>query len=161
MKRLNLLRHAKSSWNNPGQNDIDRSLSNKGIYQCDILKNEVEKLGIKPDFIVASSAKRTQQTAELVFENTDITLDKELYLCSTEVIYNRIYALDENWTTAVIIFHNDTITNFVHQVAPYALDNVKTGGLIAIELPNSWMDINDNKLLKVRYFNHEEWTSLD
>lgn len=65
MKLLTLLRHAKSDWSTADAADFDRPLKNRGRRDAPQMGDYFAKLGLVPDLIVSSPAKRARQTAEL------------------------------------------------------------------------------------------------
>jgi phosphohistidine phosphatase len=62
MKSLYLLRHAKSSWRDPGLNDHDRPLSKRGQQTAKTVAAYLRRAKIVPDLVICSTAKRAQQT---------------------------------------------------------------------------------------------------
>jgi phosphohistidine phosphatase len=62
MRRLILMRHAKSSWADPGQRDLDRPLNKRGRQAAGLLGAWLKKKGHLPDQALISSARRTQET---------------------------------------------------------------------------------------------------
>ncbi|MCJ7700808.1 MAG: histidine phosphatase family protein [Anaerolineales bacterium] len=65
MKTLLIMRHAKSSWENPEFSDYDRPLKKRGKRDSTLIGNIILNQGIQPDIILCSSAKRAKDTAEL------------------------------------------------------------------------------------------------
>lgn len=63
-QRIYLLRHAKSGWAEPGGRDFDRSLSDAGFAEAELLAETAADKGYRPDLVVSSTAKRCRQTAE-------------------------------------------------------------------------------------------------
>ncbi|CAN0501767.1 unnamed protein product, partial [Laminaria digitata] len=66
MKRLYLLRHAKSGWDDPGQDDFDRPLSRRGLRSSPLMGRYMQNLGYAPSIALCSPARRTRETWELV-----------------------------------------------------------------------------------------------
>ncbi len=62
MRRLILIRHAKSSWADAGQRDLDRPLNKRGRHAAALLGGWLKKKGYRPDQALVSSARRTQET---------------------------------------------------------------------------------------------------
>ena len=83
MLRLMLLRHAKSSWDEPGIPDRDRPLSARGRRAAALMAMEIVSRGLLPDRILCSPARRTRETlAALVphlADETRIAITGELY----------------------------------------------------------------------------------
>ena len=84
MKRLILIRHAKSSWDND-VSDLNRPLSNRGYSDAQIMSGIYNNLNINVDNIFSSPALRTQQTAEIFFKKinaeniNNYNIDSTLY----------------------------------------------------------------------------------
>ncbi|MCI0495238.1 histidine phosphatase family protein [candidate division KSB1 bacterium] len=67
MKRLILIRHAKSSWGDPGLSDLDRPLNNRGNQDAPFMGKRLKKEhNVKPDLILSSPAKRAIGTARII-----------------------------------------------------------------------------------------------
>ena len=69
MKTLVLVRHAKSSWSNSQQSDFERPLNDRGFNDAPLMARVVDSLGVKPDFILTSAAKRALTTANFFAEH--------------------------------------------------------------------------------------------
>jgi len=97
---LTLVRHAKSSWNTPGQQDHERPLNERGMRDAPIMAKRLLDKGCIPDLILCSSAVRTQQTAQYflnAFEQSQdqLWVEPKLYLCSPETILNELALSEE------------------------------------------------------------------
>lgn len=68
MKTLLLLRHAKSSWDDPGLEDFDRPLAPRGEQAAPVMAGYLERKGLRPDLVLCSPAARARQTWALVAE---------------------------------------------------------------------------------------------
>lgn len=136
-RTLVMIRHAKSSWANPLQSDFDRSLNERGEKDAPEMGKKLKKLNIIPDLIVASSAKRTRQTAkriakEVGYDIDNIKWEEKLYHCIPSVLEEVIYEIDNKVKTVFIVAHNPGITEFVNQLAPdFKTDNMPTAGVVA------------------------------
>ena len=64
-RRLMLLRHAKSSWDNPVLDDIDRPLAPRGLRDAPLMGRFMRREGLIPDRVLCSPALRARQTWEL------------------------------------------------------------------------------------------------
>lgn len=64
LKHLLLMRHAKSSWSNPGLRDHERPLNGRGRRSADIIGQTLSAKGYAPDLIWASDSARTTETAK-------------------------------------------------------------------------------------------------
>jgi len=139
-RTLVVIRHAKSSWANPLQSDFDRSLNERGMADAPDIGQRLKKLGIIPDLIIASSAKRTRQTAkriakEVGYDPENIKWEEKLYHCIPSVFEDVIYDADEKVMTIFIVAHNPGITGFVNQIDPaFSIDNMPTCGVVAAHI---------------------------
>ena len=66
MKKLYLIRHAKSSWSNPGLADFERPLNKRGLKDAATMGKVLKKTLLKPNRVLTSSARRALETVEIV-----------------------------------------------------------------------------------------------
>ncbi len=138
-RKVVMIRHAKSSWANPLQSDFDRPLNERGKHDAPMMGGILRKQQVKPDLIIASTAKRTRQTAnkiaaELGYAEDNIKWEEKLYHCIPSVFEELLYELDDNISTVFIIAHNPGITEFVNQLSPeFTIDNMPTCGIVGAE----------------------------
>ena len=136
-RTLVMIRHAKSSWTNPLQSDFERPLNERGKKEAPEMGKKLKKAGIIPELIIASSAKRTKQTAKRIAEEVGYSEDKikweeKLYHCIPSVFEEVIYEIGQEVKTIFIIAHNPGITEFVNQLVPeFKIDNMPTCGVVA------------------------------
>ena len=91
MKRLFLVRHAKSSWDDPSLDDMDRPLNNRGKRNAPEMGIRLRKQGIIPDLLISSPAKRAHTTAksiseEIGYPKKKIVIDDRLPIESGSVV---------------------------------------------------------------------------
>ena len=81
MIRLALVRHAKSDWGNPGLDDHDRPLNDRGLRDAPRMARALAETGFRPDVILSSTALRARTTAEAFAAELRIavSLEPELY----------------------------------------------------------------------------------
>ena len=146
-RTLVLIRHAKSSWANPLQSDFDRTLNERGMADAPEMGQRLKKLGLIPDLIISSSAKRTRQTAKRIAKEVGYNVDnikweEKLYHCIPSVFEDVIYGANDTAKTIFIVAHNPGITGFVNQLAPeFNIDNMPTCGLVAAHVDiKEWSD---------------------
>ena len=110
MRTLIFLRHAKSSWALPGVDDFDRPLNERGNKAAPKMANWLISKSIKPDVIICSSAKRTSETLAHIqpaFDQSTATImEPNLYLASSERLFESAAALDDTVQTAMLLGHN-------------------------------------------------------
>ncbi len=110
MKRLLLLRHAKSSRDNPRLQDFDRPLAKRGREAAPEIGRHMRKAGWLPDLVLCSTAKRTQETADLVLAElggkAEVRFVDALYLAAPEQMLKEIRAVDGKVGTLLVVAHN-------------------------------------------------------
>jgi phosphohistidine phosphatase len=113
--RLLLLRHAKSSWADPGIRDHDRPLNDRGRRAATAMGELLRAQGWLPDVVRCSSARRTCETAALLDLPTkaELVVEHDLYLADPDTVLHRIRAVDDRAATVMVIGHNPTMHEVV------------------------------------------------
>jgi phosphohistidine phosphatase len=110
MHTLYLLRHAKSSWADPTLPDHKRPLASRGRRDAKRIAEHLVRLGIEPELVLCSAARRTRETLELLRTalgpTPTIRLEEELYAASSDRLLERIRALPEAVASVMLIGHN-------------------------------------------------------
>ena len=109
MRQLLLLRHAKSSWADPAQHDHARKLNARGQLAASALRTAMRDLGLVPDVVLVSSARRTLQTLEALgpWDETPIIEPmNELYLASAAQILGVVRGVAETVRSLMVVGHN-------------------------------------------------------
>ena len=147
MKTLYLLRHAKSSWSEPGLGDQQRPLNQRGLKDAPNMGERLRLRNESIDAVVSSPALRARTTAELfanacAYDGGDIEVDEDLYFLGRGSIENLIRALDDRREAVMLVFHNPDITHFANSIDyHFRIDNVPTCGLLKLECEiDSWRD---------------------
>lgn len=139
-RTLIMIRHAKSSWSNPLQSDFERPLNERGEHDAPMMGQRLKALGIQPDLIISSMAKRAKQTAkkiakELGYDEANILWYEKLYHCIPQVFEEVIYEVDDKYKNVFIVAHNPGITEFVNQLShAFKIDNMPTCGMVGAKL---------------------------
>lgn len=162
MKTLLLIRHAKSSWDNPGLRDINRPLNERGLYDAPRMGRMIRSLGIKPDLLVSSPAKRALTTAQFfaaAFEIPDeaIAINPDIYEAHPTEIIRIIGALPNEAETVLLFGHNPTFTDVANRFTDDYIDNVPTCGVVHIvSTAPDWAAFSQvNSRIKACYFPKE------
>ncbi len=117
MKTLFVLRHAKSSWDNPDWSDFERPLNSRGLDAARFIGSLIYERKLAPQIIVSSPAKRAKQTAVLVKEIAEIpkavAFDERIYEASPLTLFNLIREFDEKYESILIVGHNPGFENLV------------------------------------------------
>lgn len=114
MKRLVLLRHAKSSWATPGQDDHARPLNPRGQRAALLLGTWLRQKPWSLDVILSSTAERTQQTVAGLELRQPPVLDKSLYLASPTTLWQRVQQTSE--ASVLLVAHNPGIAALAEQL---------------------------------------------
>ena len=132
--------------------DIDRPLNERGFADAPNMGKRLHKMGIFPDVIIASPSKRTTQTIELVckeikFDFSTIVWDSTIYRCADEDMMKAILNINDQFKSAMIVGHNNTITNLANKFqADTTIEEVPTCGIVAIQFETTqWSQINSKK----------------
>lgn len=157
MKRLTLLRHAKSSWSNPDLSDYDRPLNKRGRRDASEMGRRLAERGVKPDLVLASPACRSRVTVEVVatllpIDGSDLLFDERIYLASSGDLIERLGSISENYEHVLLVGHNPGITDLANSLAGTRLDNVPTCGVISVELKGAtWRELAQNEAILLFY----------
>jgi phosphohistidine phosphatase len=110
LRNLYLLRHAKSSWDDPRLDDFDRPLSLRGTKACKLMKAYIRKALIEPDLILCSSARRAQETyigiADAFARETEVRFEYGLYETDSRLLLKRLRQVDRKVSCVMMIGHN-------------------------------------------------------
>lgn len=137
MKTLLLVRHAKSSWDNIDQQDIDRPLNERGKKDAPEMAKRLKDKGVKVDGWISSPARRARRTAvffaeELGDKKEDILLIDELYMAGSSAFERVIASLPDKYDTVAIFAHNPGITEFANTLTNVHVDDMPTCAVYAV-----------------------------
>jgi phosphohistidine phosphatase len=138
MLQLTLIRHAKSSWDNPALSDFDRPLNKRGMKNAPLMGKIVSKRGLAFDQIVASPALRAISTARLIagklgFPEQDIQQREELYDASLDELLDCVHSLDSQHENIALVAHNPGLTDLCNHLSGESIDNLPTCAVAVIE----------------------------
>ena len=145
MKTLLVVRHAKSSWNDPALGDHERPLNKRGRRDAPRIGELVREYGLIPDVVISSDAARARLTAEAVAEAAryagEILLDPHLYMACSADILSLLPRVRENAETVMIVGHNPGLEKLIEQLTGEQQD-LPTATLVQIRLPiDQWRDL--------------------
>lgn len=113
MKTLTLLRHAKSTWDDPVARDFDRPLNKRGRKAARTVGREMRAQGLEFDRVIASPAVRVVETLADVADGYGASFepefDKRVYLATTETLLDLIHDADDDAERLLIVGHNPGI----------------------------------------------------
>jgi len=149
VKRLTLVRHAKSDWSLPGQNDWDRPLNKRGQRDAPEMARRLRSRRLKPDLILSSPAVRAVTTAsvmarELRVPAARLVQDERLYLAGPADLLAVVRELGGEARHLMVFGHNPGMTEFANRLsAGDQIDNLPTCGVFTAE------------------FDVQDWSGLD
>lgn len=118
------MRHAKSSWNNPGQTDYQRPLNDRGLRDAPRMAQLIGQRGFAPDLVASSSAVRARQTAELFVKHCPavnpirLVMVDMFYLAPAKAYLKFLADLadlpEQEPTTVMVVGHNPGLEELVH-----------------------------------------------
>jgi phosphohistidine phosphatase len=113
MRRLMLLRHAKSDWSVGGQRDHDRALASRGREAAPLVGAYMAQHGLRPDKVLVSTARRARETWSLVAaafgKDLDVSFDDRLYEANPKALLIPLRAADAAAHSLLMVGHNPGI----------------------------------------------------
>lgn len=152
MKTLTLLRHAKSTWDDPVARDFDRPLNRRGKKAARTVGREMQRLGLEFDRVLASPAARVQETLAEVAAGygrpLDPDFDQSIYLAETGTLLDLVRNTDESAERLLVAGHSpgmESLALLLSEPGPLRSEiEVKypTGTLAEISLPvEKWSEV--------------------
>ena len=146
MKKLYLIRHAKSDWSDDSQSDFERGLNKRGEKAILTMAKVLKEKNIMPDLILSSSAKRTKLTSEGLSKNIGykgkIKYSDTLYMAEPEEVLHMIQEIKDKYDTVFIVGHNPETTELTELLVDEYIYNVPTLGIVALNVDSEhWGNI--------------------
>ena len=154
MRTLYFCRHAKSSWADPGQKDIDRPLNERGQRNAPFMAGLFRERGEPVQLLVSSPANRAISTARFFSAELgarevgsiepdgpfpQLVQEKALYDASAKTILHVINTLPGSLEQVMLFGHNPGFTELVELLGSETIGNLPTCGLARIDLPiDTW-----------------------
>ena len=148
MKTLFLVRHAKSSRDDPSLPDRDRPLDDRGKQDAPMMGKRLVKRDVKPDLLISSPALRALTTAQLIAEEVgykrkDIVVDNRLYARSPDDLLAVIRALDKKLDRVMLVGHNPEFTDLAHRLSSEIID-MPTSAVAEFNFDTkAWSDVGE------------------
>lgn len=135
MKKIVLIRHAKSSWKDLSLEDFERPLNKRGKRDAPIMAQRLKEEGIAIEKIFSSSAKRAKKTA-LVFAEVlekEVAFYDELYGSSVGALVDFINEQLHRYQNIAIVSHNPELTLLSNLLSEQYIVNIPTCGYVILE----------------------------
>jgi len=150
MKRIHLLRHAKSSWEDPSLPDHDRPLAPRGRKAAEALARHLRSEAVAPEIVLCSSARRARQTLAPLMEvlgGAEVLVEDALYAAEAEELLERLRRVPDRVESVMIVAHNPGLQDLaIELVSPgpdlgRVREKFPTGGLATIGFAGSWREL--------------------
>jgi phosphohistidine phosphatase len=166
MRQLLLLRHAKSTWDDAAMPDRDRPLNARGRRAAAAMRQAMRDLGLVPDVVLVSTARRTTETLEALEPWDDTPLIEpmdSLYLASPAQLTAALRGIAETVRSVLLIGHNPGMHDLALSLAgPGAVPGggkneralatgFPTGALAEFVVAGSWRDLHEGSGRLVRF----------
>ncbi|MBK1664132.1 phosphohistidine phosphatase [Rhodospirillum rubrum] len=153
MKRLLLLRHAKSDWQDPEVDDFDRPLSARGRRAGRLISLSLARRTDPPAVVLCSPARRTRETLALILPalyGVPVVYEPLLYVFDAGPLLNLLRGLQAETASVLVVGHNPALGDLTLALAgpdsdPAALakarDKFPTGALAELAIGRPWSDL--------------------
>ena len=123
MKRLTVMRHADARWQDPGTDDFARPLNRRGLLGAESMARRLLELELVPDRLLASTARRAEQTADIVARELSLSVrhvqrEEALYLAGAADMLRVIQETGPRIAHLMVIAHNPGASDLIHLLVP-------------------------------------------
>ncbi|WP_346838132.1 histidine phosphatase family protein [Microbulbifer sp. SAOS-129_SWC] len=143
MKKLTLIRHAKSSWADPALNDFERPLNKRGQRDLPAMARRVRDFyadaGLVPDRLLTSGALRALTTARALADalqlgSEQVLVQPELYAASCEALLQQLQRQSDRWRHLILVAHNPGLEDLACYLTHERLAKFPTAAVLHIHL---------------------------
>ncbi len=159
MLQLILIRHAKSSWDQPELSDFERPLNKRGRKNAPLMGKIMKQRGMTFDLLVSSPAERAISTARLIaarlkYPEKKIRPLEELYAASTEELLRCVQGFGAADKRIALVAHNPGLTDFCNYLTGEEISNLPTCSVALIQFEfDAWQAVerDTGRLLLYEY----------
>lgn len=153
MKRLILMRHAKSDWSAGAESDHERPLNHRGKREAPVVAAELRASGLAPERVISSDSTRTRETwgcMEDQFPSASVTFDPTLYLAGIEAARAALRKVEASVNTVMLLGHNPGWEDMVSDLSGTRVE-LKTAHAAVFEATRdrAWADLLDEGAVKL------------
>jgi phosphohistidine phosphatase len=157
MKKLYIIRHAKSSWKDLMLNDFERPLNKRGEKDAPFMGKLLKQKGVFPDAILSSPAARAKTTAlkiakEINFSK-EIIYERKIYEASATTLISVVKSIDDKYKVVFLFGHNPGLNMLAESIIGFH-ENIPTCGIVEVEFDcKKWSKISSKnaKLISFEY----------
>jgi phosphohistidine phosphatase len=121
VRRLWLLRHGKSSWDDPDQPDHERPLAVRGRRAAGLVARYLDETDGRPELVLCSSARRTRETLSIVLPSLGPSLtariDPALYTFEVARLRDQLAAIGDDIVAVLVVGHNPALQDLASELA--------------------------------------------
>lgn len=155
MKRLFIIRHAKSDWNDTSLDDYDRPLNKRGLTNAPFMGKILKEKNILPDVIISSPAVRAITTAELIAKEIGydkvIIQNQYIYDAYVTSLQETVSYINDTNNTAFLVGHTPGVSALAYMLAN-SKESFPTCAVLEIEFNcDSWMDVSKENSTIISY----------
>lgn len=150
IRQLVLLRHAKSSWDDPGLADHDRPLAPRGRRALDTIREHLADVGPIPDLVLCSTARRAVETWQGVAPDVEVELDPDLYGARETTLLRRIRQVPGTTGCVLVVAHNPGLEDLAAGLVGTGNPDLRhrlelkfpTGALATLAVTDPWANLD-------------------
>ena len=117
-RRLLLIRHAKSSWDDASLSDRERPLAGRGRKAAERMGAHLRSEGLRPDVVLSSPSMRTRETLELLeFSGAEVTYLDGLYGAGASDLLASAREVRDDAGVVAVVGHNPGIQDLSIELA--------------------------------------------
>lgn len=155
MKKLFIIRHAKSDWSNEKLDDYDRPLNQRGKKDAPLIGKILVKKKIVPDLIISSPAYRARKTslkiASKVGYADEILFNEYIYEATLRTLLDIINFIEDEYDDVYLIGHNPGLNMLGFYLVDFN-DNLPTCGVLEIEFNcETWREATKKNARLISY----------
>ncbi len=139
MKRLIIIRHAKSDWGDPSLDDFDRPLNKRGLRDAPEMGKRLTHAGVQPDAFVASPALRAITTgktiaSEIGFSPEKILTVRDIYEAGLHELFKVLRSFKPDWECVIMVGHNPGFSDLANVLANESIGHLPTCGVAYLDI---------------------------
>ena len=153
MRTLHLLRHAKSSWDDPTLRDVQRPLADRGRRAVQSMRAHLQQLGMRVDLVLVSPARRARQTWEGVAPGVnagDVRTEPAIYEATASGLLELVHGVDDVHGSVMLVGHDPAFHELAvmlagsgNQASMRTLqEKYPTGALASLTFECSWHEVD-------------------
>jgi phosphohistidine phosphatase len=156
MKTLTLIRHAKSSWDDPTVSDKERPLNRRGMHDAPRMGQKLAERKSNPELVLSSPATRAITTAHIIAEQVgypvkDIIVLEGLYEATAIDLRKIVQGLEDSLREVFIFGHNPGLSELASELSNGVVTDLPTCGVAELRFDiKKWSHVDKTRLVKVK-----------